>query len=96
MMQLVIVARRKPLRHRLHALAIARTNQTCNIERTHPPPRLATQTIKERLKPTRKLIFALRHNVHHGQPSKRPTTHESLKARFGSPVSTINRQILQK
>jgi hypothetical protein len=28
----VFVARRKPLRHRLHALAIARTDQPCNIK----------------------------------------------------------------
>ena len=42
MVQLVIVARRQPRRHRLHALAIARSNQPRNIKRTHPPPRLVT------------------------------------------------------
>jgi hypothetical protein len=42
MMQLVIVARCQPRRHRLDALAIARSNQSRNIQRTHPPPRLVT------------------------------------------------------
>ena len=42
MVQLVIVARRQPRRHRLDALAIARSNQSRNIQRTHPPPRLVT------------------------------------------------------
>ena len=42
MVQLVIVARRQPRRHRLHALAIARSNQPRNIQRTHPPSRLMT------------------------------------------------------
>ena len=82
MMQLVIVAQHKPLRHRLHALAIARTDQPCNIKRTHPPPRLVTQTIQERLKPTRKLIFPPQRHVHHGRPSKSRPPIKSLKTRI--------------
>jgi len=42
MVQLVIVARRQPRRHRLHALAIARSDQPRNIQRAHPPSRLMT------------------------------------------------------
>ncbi len=42
MMQLVIVARCQPRRHRLDALAIARSNQSRNVQRTHPPPRFVT------------------------------------------------------
>src|SRR6476469_9820147 len=39
MVQLVILARCQPRRHRLDALAIARSNQSRDIKRTHPPPR---------------------------------------------------------
>ena len=34
MVQLIIVAKRKPLRHRLNALAIARADQPRDVERT--------------------------------------------------------------
>ena len=37
MMQLVVIARRKPLRHWLNALAIAGSDQPCHIKRTHSP-----------------------------------------------------------
>src|SRR5205823_2843085 len=40
MVQLVILARGQPRRHWLDALAIARSNQSRDIKRTHPPPRL--------------------------------------------------------
>jgi hypothetical protein len=43
MVQLVIVTRHKPLCHRLHALAIAGTDETRNIPWAHSPPRLVAQ-----------------------------------------------------
>ncbi len=49
------------------------------IERTHPPQRLVTQAIQERLQPAFKLIFPIRRRAHHCRPSKKPTTYELLK-----------------
>ena len=43
MVQLVIVTRHKPLCHRLHALAIAGTDETRNIKWAHSPPCLVAQ-----------------------------------------------------
>ena len=56
MVQLIIIARRKPLRHRLNALAIAGTDQPRHVKRTHLPPRLVTQAIQKRLEPASKLV----------------------------------------
>src|SRR5882757_6987370 len=70
MVQLIIVARRKPLRHRLNALAIARTDQPRHVKWTHPPPCLVTQAIQKWLEPAPKLAFPIRRRAHHGQPSK--------------------------
>src|SRR5258708_24646692 len=53
--QLVAFAQRKPLRHRLNALAIARTDQSRHVERAHLSPCLVTQPIQKRLEPTAKL-----------------------------------------
>ena len=77
--QLIIVAERKPLRHRLNALAIARTDQSRHVKRTHSSPRLVTQPIQKRLEPTSKLVFPIRRPASHGRPLQKPTTHESLK-----------------
>ena len=86
MMQLVIVTRHQPLRHRLNALAIARTDQARNIEWTHSPPRLVPQASEKRLKPALKLGSPI-HLVHRGRPPTKPTPHESPKRRFGNPKS---------
>ena len=59
MMQLIIITRSQPLRHRLNALAIARPNQSCYIKRTHPPPCLMTQVIQKRFEPASKLVFPM-------------------------------------
>ena len=79
MVQLIIVAKRKPLRHRLNALAIARADQPRHVERAHLSPRLVTQPIQERLEPTSKLFFPIQRLASHGRPLQKPTTHESLK-----------------
>jgi hypothetical protein len=47
--QLIVVSNRKLLRHRLNALAIARTDQTRHVERTHLTSRLVTQASHKRL-----------------------------------------------
>src|ERR1700727_1061829 len=70
MMQLVVIARRKPLRHWLNALAIAGSDQPCHIKRTHSPPRFMAQAIQERLEPSSKLVFPIRRCAYHGRPSK--------------------------
>lgn len=40
--QLVAFTKRKPLRHRLNALAIARTDQSQYVQRAHASPRFVT------------------------------------------------------
>src|SRR6516162_5766900 len=47
--QLIVFAKPKPLRHGLNALAIARTDQPRHVEWTHLSPRLVTQPIQKRL-----------------------------------------------
>ncbi len=42
-MQLIVFAKRKPLCHRLNALAIARANQSRHVQRTHPLPSFVPQ-----------------------------------------------------
>jgi hypothetical protein len=55
--QLVIFAKRKPLCHRLNALAIARADQPPYVERTHLAPRFMTQPIQKWLEPTSSSSF---------------------------------------
>src|ERR1700746_1688032 len=50
-----------------------------HIKRTHPLPRLVTQTLQERREPSPKLAFPTCPRARHGRPSIKPTTHESLK-----------------
>jgi hypothetical protein len=80
MVQLIIVTRREPLSHWRNALAIARTDQPCNVKRTHTPPSLMTQVIQERLEPALKLVFPISPRIPHGRPLQKPTIHESLKS----------------
>src|SRR5271168_4034419 len=61
MMQLVVVAGRQSRRHRLDALAVARANQACHVERTHPPARLVPQPRQERRKPPLEIPIPVRH-----------------------------------
>ena len=77
--QLIVFAERKPLRHRLNALAIARTDQPRHVERTHPSPRLVPQPIQKRLEPASKLVSPIQCPANHGRPLQKPTTHESQK-----------------
>jgi hypothetical protein len=51
---------------RLNALAIARTDQSRNVQWTHPLPGLMTQPVQERHQPAFEFVFPFRH----GQPSK--------------------------
>jgi hypothetical protein len=67
------------LGHRLNALAITRADQPRYVKRTHPLPRLVTQTLQEWPEPPPKLAFPTHPRVRHGRPSIKPTTHESLK-----------------
>src|SRR5271166_3025442 len=84
--QLIVFAKRKPLRHRLNALTIARTDQPRHVERTHLSTRLVTQPIQKRLEKASKLLLPIRRPATHGRPLQKPTTHESQKNRFGNPV----------
>src|SRR3954469_8505626 len=53
--QLVICAKRNTLGHRLNALAVTWTDQPRYVNRTHPTPRLVTQSLQKRPQPTLKL-----------------------------------------
>src|SRR5215471_9637430 len=64
--QLIVFAERKPLRRRLNALAIARTDQPRHLERTHLSPRPVTQPIEKRLEKASKLYFPIRRPANHG------------------------------
>jgi len=66
--QLIAFAERKPPRHRLDALAIARADQPRHVERTHPAPRLVPQPIQKWLEPTPKLAFPILRLASHGRP----------------------------
>src|SRR5271154_5589859 len=85
MMQLIIVARRKSLCHRLNALAFTRANQPCHVEGTHPPPRLVIQAIQKRLQPTSKLALPIRRCPPHGRPSKSRPPMNHRKTELGIP-----------
>src|SRR4029077_17415814 len=77
--KLIVFAKPKPLRHRLNALAIARTDQPRHVEWTHLSPRLVTQPIQKRLEKASKLFFPIRRPANHGRPLQKPTTYESQK-----------------
>ena len=77
--QSIAFAERKPPRHRLNALAIARADQPRYVERTHLAPRLVPQPIQKRLGPTSKLVSPIQRPANHGRPPQKPTTHESQK-----------------
>lgn len=66
MVQLVVVARGKALRHRLNALEIAKTDQSRSVGRPLPLPGLMTQPVQERRQPSFEFVFPSLH----GQPSK--------------------------
>src|SRR5215510_8580706 len=73
-MQLIACAERKPLRHRLNALAVARTDQSRHVERAHLSPCFVTQPIQKRLEPTSELVSPIRRPANHGSapPKSRP------------------------
>src|SRR6516225_4109654 len=77
--QLIVFAKPKPLRHGLNALTSARTDQPRHVEWTHLSPRLVTQPIQKRLEKASKLFFPIRCPANHGRPLQKPTTHESQK-----------------
>ena len=76
--QLIVVAGCQARRHRLHALAIPRTDQTRDIERAHSPARLVAQTGQERLQPPLQFLSPIRSHVRHGRLRQcRPSTNHS-------------------
>src|SRR5262249_23143064 len=86
-MQLIACAERKPLRHRLNALAVARTDQPRHVERAHLSPCFVTQPIQKRLEPTSELVSPIRCPTNHGRPlhsiSRPPMSHR--KSDLGIP-----------
>src|SRR5215467_1953294 len=85
-MQLIACAERKPLGHRLNALAVAKTDQSRHVERAHLSPCFVTQPIQKRLEPTSKLASPVRYPANHGRPlqkSRSPMSHR--KSDLGIP-----------
>lgn len=81
-MKLVVANIGVARRHGLHALAIPRTNQSRDIGRAHPRPRLVSKSADKRRQPPLKIGLPA---LVHGRPSKTPTTHESRKMIRGNP-----------
>src|SRR5271167_2889596 len=79
--QLIAGAERKPFRHRLNALAIAWTDQTRHVERTHLSPRLVAQASQKRLEPTPKIASPIQRPLSHGRPlqSRPPMSHRKTE-----------------
>src|SRR4029450_9433437 len=84
--QLIVFAKRKPLRHRLNALSTAGTDPPRHVEWTHLSPPLVTQPSQKRLEKASKLLLPIRRPANHGRPLQKPTTHESSKNWFGNPA----------
>jgi hypothetical protein len=69
MMQLIIPARSQPLRHRLNTLPLARSDQTRNVQRTHPLSRLMAQTVQEGFKPALEIVVPIQNLGRHDRLS---------------------------
>src|SRR5262249_19691513 len=92
--QLIVFAKPKPLRHRLNALTSARTDQPRHVEWTHLSPRLVTQPIQKRLEKASKLFFPIRRPSNHGRPlqSRPPMSHR--KTDLGIPCRSKSAKVV--
>src|SRR5262249_2394371 len=92
--QLIVFAKPKPLRHRLNALTSARTDQPRHVEWTHLSPRLVTQPIHKRLEKASKLFFPIRRPSHNGRPlqSRPPMSHR--KTDLGIPCRSKSAKVV--
>ena len=77
--QLIIFPKRKPLRHRLNALAIARADQTRYVQRTHLSPRLSPNRSRNGLSQRPSSSFQSNVLPTMVGPSNKPTTHEIIE-----------------
>src|SRR6516225_8434462 len=68
--QLIVITKCNPFRPRLNALAVAWTDQSRHVERTHLSPCFVTQPIQKRLEPTSELASPIRRPANHVGPSK--------------------------
>src|SRR5262249_38066592 len=93
--QLVIGAKRKTLGHRLNALAIAWTDQSRYVNRTHPTPRLVTQSLQKRLQPALKLLPPIQYRASHGRPSKSRLPMNHCKTDLGIQNRPLHAEICQ-
>src|SRR5262249_9866406 len=92
--QLIVFAERKPLRHRLNALAIARTDHPRHVEQTHLSPRPVTQPIQKRLEKASKLYFPTRRRPNHGRPSKSRPPMSYRKTDLGIPCRSKSAKVV--
>src|SRR5262245_42956693 len=81
--QLIVVTKCKTLRHRLNALAIARTDQPRHVERTHSTPRLNRARNGSRKRLSSFFQFDVLPFI--GRPSKSRPTMSHRKTDLGIP-----------
>src|SRR6516162_5176597 len=92
--QLIVFAKPKPLRHRLNALTIARTDQPRHVEWTHLSPRLVTQPIQKRLEKASKLFFPIRRPATMVGPSKSRPPMSHRKTDLGIPCRSKSAKVV--
>src|SRR5215203_4181783 len=63
MMEPVIAGPRGSHRHRLNALALARSDQTRDVERTHAPTGLVAQVAQKRSQPALKILLPIHMSI---------------------------------
>src|SRR5690242_14502134 len=92
--QLVIGAKRNTLGHRLNALAVAWTDQSRYVNRTHLTPRLVTQSLQKRLQPALKLLPPIQYRASHGRPSKSRPSMSHRKTDLGIPCRSKSAKVV--
>src|SRR5215472_8071449 len=92
--QLIVVTKCNPFSHRLNALAVARTDQSRHIERTHLSPCFVTQPTQKRLEPAPKLASPIRRPASHGRPSKSRPPMSHRKTDLGIPRSQKSAKVV--
>ena len=87
MMQLIVLAGDQPLRHRLNALPLARSDQSRNVEWAHPSPGLVRQAGQKWLQPALKLRGPTELRAHRDRPPKSRSLRNHRLADLGIPKS---------
>src|SRR5579862_4033148 len=95
MMQLIVLAGDQPLRHRLNALPLARSDQSRNVEWAHPSSGLVRQAAQKWLQPALKLRGPIELRAHRDRPPKSRSPRNHRLADSGIPKVMPSRTICQ-